>query len=424
MLNPNVLEVDTIEIEKKVIEAAKVFINRNEAVFKDKRSRIYVDDAKTFFSTHGHKYDIIISEPSNPWISGVASLFTKEFYALTNRYLKKGGILVQWVQLYEIDMPHIASIIKALSKNFVDYALYVTTENEMLIISSNEPLGCLDDTIFQYPQFKRVFQRLNMTSMNDFIVRKIGEKKYFDKFFNSFPVIENSDFYPILERKAPKLRFLGEGAGHIMGFITGPIPITRLLMKDEPLVGEVNLTPYFQRPYLIRLSNMVKDLILKGKVDDNFNISADILSQTQRFSNFLENPEYMPGHLERIGIMFNIFSLIIPHLPEKEVALIIHRVENSRAYKKLTHLEIMWLKLFKAINKKDYLSMKQLSVGLLEKDKGLPPVAEEYLLASYMIGQIMEENKDELKGYMENSTKIKRLMDNNIIFRYLSEQCN
>jgi spermidine synthase len=60
-------------------EAARGFEPRNEAAFLDPRGKIWIDDAKTFFATHNRRYDILISEPSNPWVSGVSSLFTREF---------------------------------------------------------------------------------------------------------------------------------------------------------------------------------------------------------------------------------------------------------------------------------------------------------------------------------------------------------
>ena len=65
-----------------------------------RRSRIVVDDAKTFFSTRRQPYDIIVSEPSNPWVSGTASLFSIEFYRLVRQHLSADGLFVQWLQLY------------------------------------------------------------------------------------------------------------------------------------------------------------------------------------------------------------------------------------------------------------------------------------------------------------------------------------
>ncbi|MGH8765112.1 MAG: hypothetical protein ACRET8_05295, partial [Burkholderiales bacterium] len=72
-----VQNVETVEIEAAMAEAARGFAPRNSAAFADPRGHIYIDDAKTYFSAHQRRYDILISEPSNPWVSGVSSLFTR-----------------------------------------------------------------------------------------------------------------------------------------------------------------------------------------------------------------------------------------------------------------------------------------------------------------------------------------------------------
>ncbi|MBS1216548.1 MAG: Spermine synthase [Proteobacteria bacterium] len=126
--------VDTIEIEPAMAEAARGFAPRNSGAFADPRSHIVFEDAKTYFSTRNEQYDIIISEPSNPWVSGVSSLFTTEFYRLVRRYLKPGGVMVQWFQLYEIDASLIASVISALAGNFPDFAIYAATDSDLPVI--------------------------------------------------------------------------------------------------------------------------------------------------------------------------------------------------------------------------------------------------------------------------------------------------
>ncbi|MBV9191048.1 MAG: spermidine synthase, partial [Betaproteobacteria bacterium] len=76
--NFDIERVDTIEIEPAMAEASRGFAPRNGAAFADPRGRIVIDDAKSFFSMQGRRYDVVISEPSNPWVSGVSSLFTRE----------------------------------------------------------------------------------------------------------------------------------------------------------------------------------------------------------------------------------------------------------------------------------------------------------------------------------------------------------
>ncbi len=119
--NPRLERVDTVEIEEAVVEAAQGFRPRVELAYADPRSRITIEDAKTFFSVQNKKYDVIISEPSNPWVSGVASLFSQEFYRLLNQHLTDDGLFVQWLQLYEVDNDLVISVLKAISENFSDF---------------------------------------------------------------------------------------------------------------------------------------------------------------------------------------------------------------------------------------------------------------------------------------------------------------
>ena len=86
--------VDTVEIEPAMLEGARGLGTRVSNIFNDPRSHIYIDDAKAFFTNQNKKYDIIVSEPSNPWVSGVAGLFSKEFYKLIRNYLTEDGMLV------------------------------------------------------------------------------------------------------------------------------------------------------------------------------------------------------------------------------------------------------------------------------------------------------------------------------------------
>jgi spermidine synthase len=119
-------------------EAARNFTPLNSNAFADPRSNIVFDDAKTYFSTNNRHYDLIISEPSNPWVSGVSSLFTSEFYRLARRHLKPGGVMLQWFQLYEIDVSLLASVLRALGEVFPDYAIYSSTNGDLLIVAGDE----------------------------------------------------------------------------------------------------------------------------------------------------------------------------------------------------------------------------------------------------------------------------------------------
>src|SRR5204863_3191114 len=81
-------------------------------------------------------YDIIASEPSNPWVSGVAGLFSSEFYRIARSHLRPDGLLVQWLQIYEIDFELAATILKALDSSFDDYVILTALGRDLIIVAS------------------------------------------------------------------------------------------------------------------------------------------------------------------------------------------------------------------------------------------------------------------------------------------------
>src|SRR5690606_12826790 len=136
LADPLIERVDSIEIESAMVRAARGFGERVARTFADPRSRIHIEDAKTFFSLRNERYDVIVAEPSNPWVSGVASLFSEEFYRTLPRYLTADGIFVQWLQLYEFNDSLALSVLKALSQHFSDYAIYNTDNLNALIVAT------------------------------------------------------------------------------------------------------------------------------------------------------------------------------------------------------------------------------------------------------------------------------------------------
>src|SRR5262249_25528977 len=169
--------VDTIEIEPAMVEASRGFRPRNTAVFADPRSRIHIDDAKTYFSTHNRRYDVIISEPSNPWVSGVSNLFTVEFYRLARRRLAPDGVLVQWFQLYETEIELLASVTAALGQVFSDYVIYTANDKDLLIVAGesavlNRPLA----DVFKMPGLAKELQTVHVETIGDLDVRRLGAR--------------------------------------------------------------------------------------------------------------------------------------------------------------------------------------------------------------------------------------------------------
>src|SRR5688500_149298 len=118
LASPALEELVTIDIEPAMIEGSRVFYPSNARVFDDPRSHFVIDDAKSYFSAGRRRFDIILSEPSNPWVSGVSGLFTTEFYERVKTYLADDGVFAQWLHLYEISDDLVLNVLAALHENF------------------------------------------------------------------------------------------------------------------------------------------------------------------------------------------------------------------------------------------------------------------------------------------------------------------
>jgi spermidine synthase len=227
--SPTIERVDTIEIERMMVEAAKLFAPRNTRAYTDPRSRIHIEDAKTFFASNGTKYDIIVSEPSNPWVSGVSTLFSEEFYGNVKRYLKDDGLMVQWVQTYEIDLGLLSTIFNALGRHFGDYTVYGTTADLIVIATPKGKLPPLRGDLFQYPGLARDLAQLGFVELGDLAATRVGGRPVMEPLFRSTGYPPNSDYFPILDQQAPKARFRNNHVHDVIRMREGIVPTLALL---------------------------------------------------------------------------------------------------------------------------------------------------------------------------------------------------
>jgi spermidine synthase len=140
---PEVDRIDCVEIEPAVLEAAPKLERLHRGVIGDPRLRIYFDDARNFLQTSRERYDLIISEPSNPWIAGIASLYTKEFFQMVRERLAPGGNFVQWIQAYGLSTDDFSTILASLQPGFKDVTLWHSSGRDFLVLAhdSDVPLG-------------------------------------------------------------------------------------------------------------------------------------------------------------------------------------------------------------------------------------------------------------------------------------------
>lgn len=245
--DPRLERVDTIEIEPAMIEGARAFGKHVERAYSDPRSHIHIEDARTYFAANRSRYDIILSEPSNPWVSGVASLFSREFYAFIPHHLAPGGLYVQWVQLYEINDELVASIANALSQNFSDYRIYLTYNSDMLIVARAD--GLVEDLhaeALEAPNLKASLQRLDIATVPEILAHQLGDRRSMQTLFGAFSDRSNSDYYPILSLQAPRARFSQQMAQGIANLASTDLPYREVLGGlMPPRVQDITDSPSF-----------------------------------------------------------------------------------------------------------------------------------------------------------------------------------
>ena len=207
----------TIDIEPQMIEASKLFRPANLRAYDDPRSHFVHDDAKSYFAASAKRYDLILSEPSNPWVSGVSGLFTDEFYARVRTYLTPEGVFGQWLHLYEIDDALVLDVLAALHRNFRSYAVYLTNDVDILVVASNaERLATPDWSVAQYTDIALDLARFVPITPEALDATLLLMRTELAPLLDSFPDV-NSDFRPVLDLGAERTRFLGQSAAGFLG---------------------------------------------------------------------------------------------------------------------------------------------------------------------------------------------------------------
>ena len=130
-------KVTLIEIEEAMVEGARLFREHNHAVHENPKVDIRITDGRLFLNHKRQVFDVIISEPSNPWLAGVSDLFTREFFELGARALQDDGLFAQWVQLYSMSSENVKTLVRTFNSVF-PYTYLVSTipDTDMLLIGS------------------------------------------------------------------------------------------------------------------------------------------------------------------------------------------------------------------------------------------------------------------------------------------------
>jgi spermidine synthase len=134
-------EIDVAELEPSMRKACALFSRENRGVLRDPRVRVWDEDGRHVLAAAARPYDIVVSEPSNPWIAGVASLFTVDFYRQARERLAEGGVFVQWLQAYDIYPRDLRMIVRSFREVFPGATLWRGYLSDYMLVGSRGPIS-------------------------------------------------------------------------------------------------------------------------------------------------------------------------------------------------------------------------------------------------------------------------------------------
>jgi predicted membrane-bound spermidine synthase len=136
---PTMDRVDVVELEPAIVRVARACAPVNRQVLDDPKVHLAFGDAREALMVSRARYDVIFSEPSNPYRAGISSLYTEEFYQSVRQRLTEDGVFVQWLQAYEVDGKAIRTAVATLSATFPHVAIWETELSDLLLIGTQKP---------------------------------------------------------------------------------------------------------------------------------------------------------------------------------------------------------------------------------------------------------------------------------------------
>jgi spermidine synthase len=169
-------KITLVELEKAVIEGSHFFEQVNNQPLKDPRLILQVADARNYLLVTPDRYDVIISEPSNPWMAGVANVFTQEFFRLGYDKLKPEGVFCQWLQLYKISPDSFKTVLTTFHKVFPFVYVFQPQEKDLVLVGFKQKPDLSLARIGERMKWKLVEQdlkRIDVSGLEDLMSRFI-----------------------------------------------------------------------------------------------------------------------------------------------------------------------------------------------------------------------------------------------------------
>lgn len=228
--------VTAVELEPAVVEASHFFDEFNGRPLEDPRLELLVNDGRNVLTATDRQFDVIVSEPSNPWITGVSNLFTREYFRAGAEHLADGGVFCQWLQIYEMRPSEVATLVATFATAFPTTYIFRGASGDLILLGSRTPFSldaaALDRQIRARGPVADSLARINIRSASLLLSRLYLTPPATLAFAGDAPI--NTDDNALIEFLAPlrvgiadeltesdNLRALAERSQSVDAFITG-----------------------------------------------------------------------------------------------------------------------------------------------------------------------------------------------------------
>jgi hypothetical protein len=274
---------------------------------------------------------------------------------MARRHLARDGILVQWVQLYETEVPLIASVIGALTQVFPDYVVYTPNDKDILIVAGEpdvlaRPLA----DVFRMPGLANELRTVNVQTVGDLDARRLGGKRALGPFFASYGTPANSDFYPYLDLNAPRLRFLRSEATDIVALGMTHAPIVALFDSAPPRRNATaGAGADYRKGEETRKARHALSVLLSDVPPEPVNIPHTLQKDLEIVEIRLLRCEEPEKYDSWLHALFQVGMATIPYLSDEESRSLWRRIAASRCVAALPAEQRRWVVLLKAVAERD-----------------------------------------------------------------------
>lgn len=236
---PGIERVDVAELEPRILDVARALQDVNEKALENPKVRVALGDAREFLQTVDREYDLVISEPSNPYRAGIATLFSADYYRAVKKRLAPAALFIQWVQTYEIDSIAVEQVMATVRSEF-PHVIAFRTHRDLLLVGSFAPVrldAALRSRIAEPTIAKALEVAWDTASAPEFLARYVGGDRLTAQVASRATRLVTDDLNPL------EFGFARSVGRQDLFSVTRLLDESRSLGDIDPVLDAVSLAP-------------------------------------------------------------------------------------------------------------------------------------------------------------------------------------